>query len=130
MTRAKAAAVAEQLHIDEDALLELNAQKDDLVAALSQTGNRSALRELSPNSVSSNVDEEAAVEREHTTELKETGDKRASKGTDDDTLNASPTSALDTGLPEVMPDEHEVAQSPASKAASDDLVANVPECEC
>ncbi|CAK1362621.1 unnamed protein product [Cercospora beticola] len=129
MTRAKAAAVAEQLHIDEDALLELNAQKDDLVAALSQTGNRGALRELSPNSVSSNIDEEAEVEREFITEPKETGDKRAWKGTDNDTLNASSTSATGAQLPEVMPDEHEVAQSPASKAASDDLVANVPEFE-
>lgn len=106
MTRAKAAEVAEKLHMDESALLELNSHDDRTV--------------LSPTSISG--DAEAQFGNTTTTiPEKRTSKKRTQKGKKKtNPLNASAISAA----PDHGPDEIQVAQS------SDDLVKDIPECEC
>ena len=129
ITRAKAAEVAEQLHIDEDALLELNSHdRKDILFANSISEERAPLCEVSPNSASSNHDSEAQLV--NTTPEKKVK-KRGRKGKKTNILAASTASATpaDDGEAEVIPDEIQAAQSPASQAASDDLVKDIPECK-
>lgn len=123
MTRAKAAEVAEKMHIDEDAVLDL--PSDAIDPATPSKSDRPALGELEPNSAGS-----AHTDIDLPTDLKKSA---RSKKVDSDTraseTSASAESLLASTLPEVMPDEVDVAGSPASRAASDDLAKDVPECE-
>ncbi|KAI5359829.1 hypothetical protein Slin15195_G116900 [Septoria linicola] len=133
MTRAKAAAVAEELQIDQDALLAMDATNS--ASALSPTPRpeeRGPLCDISPNSTSSKYEAEVGVQRNTTTEMSNMNNKNARSDKNINTLDASTAStasAQDEESPEVIPDEVEVAQSPASQAASDDLLKDIQECQ-
>lgn len=128
ITRAKAAEVAEKMHIDEDALLKLNSHDRKDILLQSTSDDRAPLCEVSPNSASSRNDAEAQLVQ--TTPEKKVK-KRGRKGKKtNNTLSASTASAApEDDEADVIPDEIQAAQSPASQAASDDLVKDIPECE-
>ncbi|KAK5127603.1 hypothetical protein LTR85_006943 [Meristemomyces frigidus] len=126
MTRAKAAEVAEKLHVDEDVVLGLPSENGGVI--LNQTPERalrSPLGEIAPNS-GSGQDEEDIAELRKSTRSRRGGKKGAkSKKTN---LAASVASRPDSlgELPEVAPDETEAVSSPASEAAAEGLMAEGP----
>ena len=133
ITRAKAAEVAEKMHIDEDAVLDLPSDAIDPALALCtpvKSEQRQALGELEPNSAGSghtDIDLPSELKKSHL--KKATRNKKANSDTRGSEASASTESLLASAPPEVMADEVEVAGSPASKAASEDLMKDLPECE-
>ncbi|KAK4549944.1 hypothetical protein LTR36_005245 [Oleoguttula mirabilis] len=121
MTRAKAAEVAEKLHVDEDVVLGLPSENGGVV--LNRTPekvDRSPLVEIAPNSGSGQDDEaETTALRQSTRSRK--GGKRGVKGKKG--LGASTASQPET---ELVPDEKEAVSSPASEATMEDLVKDEP----
>ena len=134
MTRKKAAEVAEQLHIDEDVLLEASNDEASMLKAKagleSDTSDRAPLGELAPNSASvDSHSEDGAQELKKSTRGKKGGKKGATKGKKN--LLAASTASMPADDPqdEVLPDDNDSAPSPASEKAAEDLMKDVPECE-
>ncbi|EME85050.1 uncharacterized protein MYCFIDRAFT_195924 [Pseudocercospora fijiensis CIRAD86] len=130
MTRAKAAEVAEKLHVDEDAVLEL--PSEDVVKGIQAPGDneRTPLGEVSVNSAGSKAEIEDAEVKSAPTSKK--GGKKGRKGKkkNKSALDASTSSAPDADRDEdIIPDEHESQPSPASRAASQELSNDIPRCE-
>lgn len=133
LTRKKAAELADQMHIDEDALLEPPIE-DLLLQAKAHTpepNDRPALGEIAPNSADSKTQpEEGAQELRKSTRGKKGGKKAGEKGSKNN-LKASTADPADTTnqQQEVSPDESDSAPSPASEKAADDLMKDVQERE-
>ena len=134
VTRKKAADLAEQLHVDEDTILEL---PDETLAAKAKartpepSDDRPALGELAPNSADSKSQSE-----DQSQELKKStrGNKGGKKGGAKNKKNNLATSTISLseasdGQQEVLPDEKDSAPSPASEKAAEDLMKDIPECK-
>lgn len=132
MTRAKATEIAEQMHIDEDAVLDLSSHAQE-TATLStpKAEARPPLSDIAPNSGRSKQSTEADVERVKPATAKKGGKKgaKANKKNNTNPFGDSTTAAAEDPL-EVIPDEIESVPSPASRAASDDLMKDEPERKC
>lgn len=133
VTRQKAAEIAEQLHVDDEALLDLSNDDAALIkakAAITDPADRAPLGELAPNSVDS-----CSHSENETQELKKSvrGKKGAKKGGAKSKKNnlAASTASQPAEDPqdEVLPDGNESAPSPASEKAAEDLMRGIPECE-
>ncbi|CAK4009958.1 Hypothetical predicted protein [Lecanosticta acicola] len=136
-TRAKAVEVAEDLHIDEDAALDLNTVSE---ATPVPTG-RNPLGEITGNSGGGDKicnDDNAGGENKRSGSKNSKGAKKDNRKQqhlgdqenicDNGGLAASTASTLSAQAPaEVTPNKNE--SSPASRAASDDLVKDTPELE-
>lgn len=138
MTRAKAAEVAERLHIDEDAVLNLD--RDDrkavAVSPLPDRVGRAPLGEITPNSAGS-TNEEGSGDGDESRIIvaqKQTRSKENKSEIEEEPVSQTPiASVASTRQPQkegVLQDGIEAAPSPASQAASDDLMKDVPECKC
>ena len=134
MTRKKAAEVAEQLHVDEDDILQL--PSDDIAAVRAKTkagtpepGNRAPLGDLAPNSADSKThSEDGAPELRKSVRGKKGAARGAAKAKENN-LTASSASRPVEEEREVLPDEKDSAPSPASEKAAEDLMKEVPERE-
>ena len=119
VTRKQAAEIAEQLHVDEDAVLDMEENKVAINAQLATpepNNNRPALGEIEPNSAErSTADEEPVQELKKSTRGRKGAKKNATKGKKND-LAANTSQSND-----VTPDELESMPSPASQKAVDDL---------
>lgn len=131
VTRAKAAEVAEKLHVDDDAVLELPIAYLEKIDGSPEDIERTPLGEVSINSAGSKIEEDAITEKKPA-KAKQGGRKsRKGKKGKDNVLDASTSSA--PGVEHnggIMPDEMELQPSPASNAASDELMKDVPEGKC
>ncbi|KAK5107892.1 hypothetical protein LTR62_000551 [Meristemomyces frigidus] len=78
MTRAKAAEVAEQLHVDEDVVLDMPIDDDTIAALRTQTPERSPLHEITHNSGGSKDEESEVASKKKSTRGKKAG--RNAKG--------------------------------------------------
>ena len=133
MTRKQAAEVAEQLHIDEDDLL--NLPSDDIAAKADiltpGPNERAPLADLAPNSADSKSDDVEHELKKSTRGRK--GGKKGGTKSNKKILGASTTSEghlsneLDAG--KVLPDEMDSAPSPASEKAAEDLMKDIPGCK-
>lgn len=129
VTRKKAAEIAEQLHVDEDAVLDMNTDEAAVKANLAapQHSDRSPLGELEPNSAESENPEEDPVEEfRKSTRSRKAGKKGTAKGKKNDLAAGVAT------LPEqaeTVPDYNDAAPSPASEKAAEELISPEPECE-
>lgn len=131
MTRAKAAEVAEALKIPEDAVLDLPSESGgvDLETKTPEKDERTPLSEIVPNSGGSKEEEaQGSEELKKSTRGRKAG-KKGPKGRKD--LATSTTSQPETldELPGVVPDEKETLSSPASEAAAEGLMNEIPESE-
>lgn len=133
VTRKQAAEIADKLHVDEDAVLEMNAEDSAIKAKLAtpEHGGRSPLGEIEPNSAESKKQEEDPVE-EPVEELKKStrGRKAGKKGGAKGKKNN--LAASTTALPEdcdIVPDDNESAPSPASEKAAEEVISPQPEGE-
>jgi hypothetical protein len=132
VTRKKAAEIAEQLHIDEDALVDISGDDAAIITAKASTPDlkdRAPLGELAPNSADSNSHSEDGAQ-----ELKKSarGTKGAKKGgakSKKNNLTASTAPPSEGPQDEVLPDDNDSAPSPASEKAAEDLMKAVPECK-
>ena len=137
MTRKKAAEVAEQLHVDEDDLLQLpvdNAVTVKAKASTPEPGDRAPLSELAPNSADSKSQSEAgAQDLKKSVRGKKGGAKKGGVKGKKNNLAASTATQPDPEAvedpQEVLPDENDSAPSPASEKAAEDLMKDVQECE-
>lgn len=131
MTRSKATEIAETMHIDEDAVLDLPSDaQENTKPSVSEAEERPALSELAPNSTSSKQSEDTQA-GQHKPAKGKKGGKKGTKGSKKDATGfGMSTSVLADAPLEVITDEVESVPSPASKAASDDLVKDLPECKC
>lgn len=137
MTRKKAAEAAEQLHIDEDVLLELPSDEITLAAKAKagtpDTRDRLPLGEIAPNSADSkSQSDDGAQESKKSVGGKKGAKKGGAKGKKNN-FGASTASQDDVraieDAQEVLPDENDSAPSPASEKAAEDLMKDVPECK-
>lgn len=132
VTRKKAAEIAEQLHVDEDVVLESNADDAAVIAKMTtpEHDNRAPLGEIEPNSAESRSveeEEEPAQELKKSTRGRKTGKKGGAKGKKNNL--AASTETLPETADDVVPDDNESAPSPASEKAAEDLSRAEPECE-
>jgi len=129
MTRAKAHEVAEQLHIDGDAVLELPSESNNVDYRASRTpepADRMPLGELLPNSGGNSAEEDQSTALRKSTR----GQKGRKKGrrTDksmkvkDDDVAAAAQSEIVGELSEIASDGKEVASSPANAEAAEDVM--------
>lgn len=134
MTRQKAAEVAEQLHVDEDALLDI---PDDMTSAklkdsTPEPSDRSPLGEIAPNSAESkNQSDDGAQELRKSTRGRKAG-KKGVKGKKDNLAasTACQPEIIDvSGADQVLQDAYESTPSPASETAAEHLLQEVPECK-
>lgn len=132
MTRAKAAEVAEKLHIDEDDVLQLQSS-DRLIGVknVNSTPDRSPLGQIAPNSGSNKSGEEdESVSLKKSTRSTKAGKKGAANGKTNG-LAASTASPPDIvgESPEVVVDAREAVSSPASDKAAEELMQDEHEGE-
>lgn len=134
VTRKKAAELAESLHIDEDVVLDLSGDEAALTKAKAGTANptdRPPLGELAPNSAdSNNHSEDGAQELKKSTRGKKGAKKGAAKSKKNNLAASTASQPADDPQDEVLPDDNDSAPSPASEKAAEDLMKDVPECEC
>ena len=133
VTRQKAAEIAEQLHIDEDALLDI---PSDDIAAMKATAStpdptdRAPLGELAPNSADSNSHSEDGGQELKKSVRGKKGVKKGGAKSKKNNLGASTASqAAEDPQDEVLPDDNDAAPSPASEKAAEDLMKDIPECK-
>ncbi|KAK5171416.1 uncharacterized protein LTR77_004560 [Saxophila tyrrhenica] len=136
MTRKQAAEIAEQLHVDEDALLEIPGEEAAVFAKTSVKGatpeptERQPLGEIAPNSAESKSQQEDEGQELRKSIRGKKCKKGGAKGKNND-LAVSTATEQDVSIEhvsqDVLPDEHESAPSPASEKAAEDLMAEVPE---
>lgn len=123
VTRKKAAEIAEQLHVDEDAVLDMNADDAALRTKLEtpEHSGRSPLGEIAPNSAESKAGEhqEPVEELKKSTRSRKAGKKAAAKGKKN-ALAASTATPVDEA--NLVPDDCESAPSPGSEKAAEGLV--------
>ncbi|KXS97807.1 hypothetical protein AC578_10542 [Pseudocercospora eumusae] len=130
MTRAKVAEVAEKLHVDEDAVLELPGEHLVKVVEAPVDNERTPLGEVSINSAGSKAETEDAEVKSAPKSKK--GRKKGRKGKKENkaALDASTSSAPDADrVEDMVPDELESQPSPASIAASEELSNDVPKLD-
>ena len=134
ITRKKAAEVAETLHIDADAVLQL---EDD--SGLSKVGGlrieldeRMPLGELQSNSADNNSQSDDGSQELRKSTRSRAGAKKSTKGK----KNLAASTASPAELPEasnasqeVLPDENDSTPSPASEKAAEELLKDIPECK-
>lgn len=137
ITRAKAAEVAENLHIDEDVVLDLNT----IDSPAADLHPRKPLGEIAPNSSNGNIrsDDDAGVEKKKSGSKNAKGAKTGSKKLEHEELEedigdnivvAAPrTTTTNARTEEVRPDENDSPPSPASRAAAEDLISEQPQCK-
>lgn len=128
VTRKKAAEIAEQLHVDEDVVLDMNADDAGVKGKLAtpEHGVRSPLGELAPNSAESkNLEEEPVEEVKKSTRGRKAGKKGAAKGKKNNLAESTATLPKDF---DIVPDDSDSAPSPASEKAAEDMTT--PETEC
>ena len=135
MTRAKAAEVADSLHVDEDAVLELDEENENLIDIKStkestvEQSERAPLGELEVNSTDGkSQSDDGSQELKKSTRGKK-GSKKGVKGKKNN-FGASTASQLEvvetTNSEEaVLPDENDSEPSPASEKAAEDLLKDV-----
>lgn len=123
MTRAKAAEVAEKLHIDEDAVLEL--PSDARTPEKAEDG-RPPLGELTPNSAGSAQKEEVAAE-ERRVKVKK-APRKIAKGRKNAAGSGVKVEMGDSA--EVVLDDREAVESPAGETAAEGWAKEVSECMC
>ena len=133
MTRKKAAEVADQLHIDEDALLDIPSDDVALLKASASTPNptdRAPLGELAPNSADSTSHSDDGVQELKKSVRGKKGSKKVGAKAKKNGLGASTASqAAEDPQGEVLPDDNDSVPSPASERAAEDLMKDVPECK-
>lgn len=133
MTRKKAAEVAEQLHIDEDALLDIPSDDVALLKAKASTpepNDRAPLGELAPNSADSTSHSDDGVpELKKSVRGKKGGKKAGGKAKKTDLTASTASQAAEDPQDNVLPEENDSAPSPASEKAAEDLMKDVPECK-
>ena len=131
VTRKKAAEIAEQLHVDEDAVLDMNAENAAIKAKLATpepNNGRSPLGEIAPNSAESrNAEEEPIAELKKSTRGRKAGKKGGAKSKKN-ALAASTATTPEEG--NIVPDDDESAPSPASETAAEELISTEPERKC
>ena len=139
ITRKKAAEVADALHIDEDAVLELENEDENTHFAKSANdfvlvpSDREPLGELESNSVESrSQSDDAAQELKKSTRGKK-GSKRGAKAKKNN-FGASTASVFDifenaSEQQEVTPDENDATPSPTSGEAAEVLLQDAPRGE-
>jgi hypothetical protein len=133
VTRKKAAEIAEQLHIDEDALLNVSGDEAAIIKAKASTPDptdRAPLGELAPNSADSNShSEDGGQELKKSVRGKKGGKKGAVKGKKNNLAASTASQPAEDPQYEVLPDDNDSAPSPASEKAAEDLMKDVPECK-
>ena len=123
MTRAKAAEVAEHLHIDEDAVLELPSDEADVkLNTTPEPDERAPLGEITPNSGGSREEDSEAAELKKSTRGKK-GGKIGAKGKKNNvgTSTGSQAEAVDEAS-EAIPEGQNAAASPVNEAAEDGIM--------
>lgn len=139
MTRAKAAEVAETLHIDEDVLLELEGENENMIdvkptkEAQVEQNERAPLGELEVNSTDGKSQSDDGSQELRKSTRGKKGSKKGVKGKRNN-LAASTASQLEvpdttTQDQEVLPDENDSEPSPASEKAAEDLLRDIPSGE-
>lgn len=123
MTRAKAAEVAEKLHVDEDAVLEM---PDENVAANEKTetpkrDDRAPLGEIAPNSGSGHEDEVADMKKSTRSRK---GGRKGAKGKKDNFVSSA------NGQTEAQDEEIEAAPAIEEPAVSPDAAQGVTQIVC
>ena len=133
VTRKKAAEIAEQLHIDEDALLDISGDDAAIIKAKASTPDptdRAPLGELAPNSADSiNHSDDGGQELKKSVRGKKGGKKAAAKGKKNNLAASTASQPAEDPQDEVLPDDNDSAPSPASEKAAEDLMKDVPECK-
>ena len=138
MTRKQAADIAQELHVDEDAVLGIPSDDIAILKASVSTPNpsdRAPLGELAPNSADSNShSDDGTQELKKSTRGRKGAKKGGARGKKND-LGASTASQPAEGFQDtVLPDDNEFAPSPASEKAAEDLMKDIPEreymCSC
>ena len=126
VTRKKAAEIAERLHVDEDAVLDMNAGDAAIKAKLGtpEERDRSPLGEIAPNSAESNSqpeeEQEPVEELKKSTRGRKAGVKKGAAKGKNNNLAASTATMPEEG--DVVPDDNESAPSPASEKAAEELL--------
>ncbi|KAI7183060.1 hypothetical protein D0869_08746 [Hortaea werneckii] len=120
MTRAKAADLAEKLHVDEDAVLEMPEHDENAIAKLEtpKKDERPPLGEIAPNSGSGHEDEVADLKK--STKGRKTG-RKAAKGRKKD-LAASANVQTEVEGEEEKPIVEDAAQEVSNEEPSDEPV--------
>lgn len=128
MTRAKLAKVAQELHVDEDALL---AVPEDLAAdaAASSAPDRPPLGEIAHNSGIYKPGDEEAPETVKTGKESIHPKKKLHDSKKQATAITSSTAITPSHSPDILPDNNESASSPASIVAAEDSMKSVPTCK-
>ena len=127
VTRAKAAEVAEKLHIDQDAVLEL----PNVADPTNTTPERAPLGELAPNSAESSKPEEAPETSLRKSTRGRKGGKKGAKGSSKTDLSAStasqPFADAVEEQGEITGDDHDAVTSSAVDTAAEELSDDVPD---
>jgi hypothetical protein len=132
MTRKKAAEVAEQLHIDEDQLLELPSD-DAVILKTSSDGPggraRSPLGEIALNSTDNTSDDSTDLRK---STRSRTGGRKGGKGKKNNFATSTTSKPYEfdyNATDNIEPDENDSAPSPASEKAAEDLLKDIPKCK-
>ena len=134
ITRAKAAEI-ENVHINQDALpaLPSDAQETANQFSTPDAEERPPLSELAPNSTTNAPQREELEDLQKKPAKGRKGGKKGAKASKKN-LNGSPlghsTNTPSDLIPDIIPDDIESVPSPASRAASDDLMKDEPERKC
>ncbi|KAH9810078.1 nucleolar and coiled-body phosphoprotein 1-like [Teratosphaeria destructans] len=133
MTRAKAAEVAEKLHIDEDAVLEIPGDGAlDLKITTPKKDERTPLGEIAPNSGGSKEEDSEVAELKKSTRGRKTGKKgrKGKQNTEDSGAStATELDGPDDEAPQVVKDNRVASQSPADDSAASSLDEGVQSSE-
>ena len=134
VTRKKAAEIADQLHVDEDAVLDMSSDDTAPLKAKATTpdhSDRAPLGELAPNSADSNNNhsEDGVQELKKSTRSRKGAKKGAAKSKKNNLAASTASQAAEEPHDEVLPDDNDSVPSPASEKAAEDLIKGIPECE-
>ncbi|KAF2771193.1 hypothetical protein EJ03DRAFT_372934 [Teratosphaeria nubilosa] len=133
MTRAKAAEVAEKLHIDEDAVLAIPSEGGaDLKTATPKKDERTPLGEIAPNSGGSKEEDSEVAELKNSTRGRKTGKKGRKGNRNIDDLGADTANELDEPNdegPQVVEDNRVASHLPADDSAASSLDEDDKGCE-
>jgi len=140
VTRKKAAELAESLHIDEDAVLELDQENSTVIDAklaaeqITSPMDRSPLGEIATNSGDNNSQSDLGAQELRKSTRSKKGGKKGAKS-NKDTLSASTAtqpelSGMGKAAAEtVLQDQSDVIPSPASERAAEELMKDMGICE-
>jgi len=140
VTRKKAAELAESLHIDEDAVLELDQENSNIIDAkpaaepTASPTDRSPLGEIATSSGNNNSQSDLGAQELRKSTRSKKGGKKGAKG-NNDLLSASIATQpeisgmINAAAEALLPDQSDVIPSPASERAAEELMRDMDICE-